>query len=226
LAGKNKMRLTSPGSALAERVAKLPGVHGARLWSWPFEVARRKANLSRQQQAVAAGEMFIFQALPPLWRGRALQFKGEFDGPRGAKANYLGARPTDQQIEDYQLPDQVVKQVPRSRLGQVEAAHILMMREAKQNASFWIGLIFFDQEDYPNAIDFFANRTLGTGTKSRWATSARYNLARAYEAQGNLPKAIELYEADTAGPQSHGNQLRARWLKEKSAAAADEPKST
>lgn len=100
------------------------------------------------------------------------------------------------------------------------------MREAKQNASFWLGLIFFEQEDYPNAIDFLANRTLGVERETPWAASARYNLARAYEASGEPAKASELYESDKTSPQSHGNQLRGKWLKEKLAPAeapASEP---
>ena len=80
------------------------------------------------------------------------------------------------------------------------------MREAKQAASYWLGLIFFEQQDYPNAIDFLANRTLGTETRTPWADAARYNLARTYEAAGDTAKAIELYQSDTTSPQSHGNQ--------------------
>ena len=226
LGGKHKMQLTSPGSALAKRVAELPHVAEVKLWSWPFEVGYQKAHFSRQQATDAVREMLLYQAMPALKRGRALHFKGQFEGDQGAKASYLSARPPDQHIENFKFPDDVVKKIPRNRVAQVEAAQILMMRAGKQNASFWIGLIFFEQQDYPNAIDFFAKRTLGTRIKSPWTAAARYNLARAYEAEGKSAKAIELYESDTESPQSHGNQLRARWLQEKTAAAADEPPAT
>jgi hypothetical protein len=150
---------------------------------------------------------------------RVRHFKGEYDGERGAKTQYLNARPPDRYIEDYHLPPDVAQKIPRESLGKYEAAQSLLMREAKQSATYWLGLVFFDQKDYPNSIDFLANRALGAEHESPWNDAARYNLARAYEAAGEDPKSIELYEADKNSPQSHGNQLRGRWLKEKAAPA-------
>jgi hypothetical protein len=168
----------------------------------------------------------LYQAMPTLKMGRVLHFKGLYDGEKGAKSQYLNARPPDEYIDDFRLPPEVAQKVPRDSLAKVEAAQSLLMREAKQAASYWLGLVFFDQQDYPNSIDFLAKRTLGTERESPWADSARYNLARAYEAAGDHAKAIELYAADKASPQSHGNQLRGRWLKEKAASAeAKEPKA-
>ncbi len=226
LAGKHKMKLTSPGSALAQRVGKLPHVAEARLWPLPFEVSRWKANLGPEQKRAAVREMVLYQAMPALRRGRALHFKGQYEGEQGAKRYYLNARPPEKFIEDFKLSKEMAKRIPAATIARVEAVQILRMREGKQNASFWLGLIFFEQEDYPNAIDFFAKRTLAASENSPWTAAARYNLARTYEAEGNLAKAIELYASDTASPQSHGNRLRARWLKEKSAAAANEPPAT
>jgi Tetratricopeptide repeat len=223
LVGKHKMKLTSPGSTLAERVKKLPHVARVKLWEVPFEVSLSRAGRSAEQTRLAAREMVLYQAMPTLKRGRALQFKGQYEGVEGAKTSYLNARPSDRLLRDFKLPADVAKKIPNESIAKVEAAQILMMREGKQNASFWIGLIFFEQEDYPNAIDFLAKRTLGTEHKSPWTASARYNLARTYEAAGELDKAIELYESDTDSPQSHGNRLRARWLKEKMETSAQAP---
>ena len=39
LAGKHKMALTSPGTKLAQRIQKLPGIQDVRLWKLPFDVA-------------------------------------------------------------------------------------------------------------------------------------------------------------------------------------------
>lgn len=228
LAGKHKMKLTSPGGALAERVAKLPHVAEAKLWPVPFEVSRGKAGLGPEQQRNAAREMVLYQAMPALKRARALHFKGAYEGEEGAKRFYLSARPPEKFIEDYKLPEETLKQIPAGNVARVEAVQIILMREGKQNASFWLGLIFFEQQDYPNAIDFLAKRTLGAGgnLKSPWTAAARYNLARVYEAEGKVAKAIELYESDIDSLQSHGNQLRARWLKQKSGAAAKGPQAT
>jgi tetratricopeptide (TPR) repeat protein len=51
-----------------------------------------------------------------------------------------------------------------------------------------------------------------------WTAAAQYNLGRAYEANGQLQKAIELYEDDDS-PQRLGNLLRARRLKSRLATA-------
>jgi hypothetical protein len=223
LTGKHKARLTSPGSELAERVKKLSHVADARLWPLGFEVGAAKKALSPQQQQELAREMVIYQAMPPLKRGRALQFKGQYEGDQGAKTQYLNARPPDQYINQYKLSDQMIQKlrIPRESVSRVEAAQTLIMRDAKHNATFWLGLIFFEQNDYPNAIDFFGKRVVEAAGNSPWVDAARYNLARAYEAEGNLPQAIALYESDTTSPQSHGNRLRARWLKEHSPSAAN-----
>jgi hypothetical protein len=215
LTGNQKMKLTSPGSTLAERVAKIPQVSAVKLWPMPFEVYLAYARRTKEQQTAALKEAVLYQAMPTLRMGRVRQFKGEYDGEKGAKSQYLNARPPDIYIDEYRLPPEVAQKIPRENLAKYEAAQSLLMREAKQAATFWLGLLFFDQQDYPNSIDFLANRTLGVELETPWADAARYNLARAYEAAGETAKAAELYEADKSSPQSHGNQLRGRWLKEK-----------
>jgi tetratricopeptide (TPR) repeat protein len=217
LTGRRKLNLTSAAGALAERVSKLPHVAEVRLWPLPFELARDRGAASAQEKSAATPEMLIYEIIPSLRRGRALQFKGQYDGDEGAKRYYLNARPPDKSIEDFKLPDDVAKKIAPANIGRVEAAQILLLREAKHDASFWLGLIFFDQKDYANAIDYLEKRTLGAATKSPWARAARYNLARVHEAAGKTDEAIKLYESDADSPQSHGNRLRARWLKEKAA---------
>ena len=59
--------------------------------------------------------------------------------------------------------------------------------------------------------------TLQAAPDGPWAATAQYNLGRAYEANGQLQKAIEMYEDDDS-PQRHGNLLRARRLKRQLAA--------
>ncbi|REK16572.1 MAG: tetratricopeptide repeat protein [Planctomycetota bacterium] len=222
LVGPYRMKLMSPGSTLAARVEALPHVAEVKLWPLPFEVFKWKSELTPQTAQRAGEELVVYQAVPPLKVGRALQFKGQIDGQEGAKTQYLNARPPESLLENYQLPPDLAERIPPRRWAEVEAAQILWMREAKQNASYWLGLIFFEQEDYPNAIDFLDKRTLQSEGKNPWRDAARYNLARTYEAQGKLDKAIELYEADGDSPQSHGNRLRARRLREQMEAAAGE----
>lgn len=244
LAGKRKMALTSPGSALAERVKTIPRISEARLWTLPFDVALWQSKQGERSAFAANREMFLFREIPTQAHGRAgeplvdsrgqpifypqttlliartLHFKGQFEGDQGAKFYYLRARPTDAAIENFKLPADVAGQIPKESLSKIEAAQILLMRRAKQSASYWLGLVHFERQNYPEAIDFFNNRTLKATPNGPWSAGARYNLARSYEALGKLETAIELLESDKESPQSHGNQLRARWLKEKSAPSA------
>lgn len=242
LAGKQKMGLASPGSALAERVKKVPHIAQARLWTLPFEVALWQSKQG-EKSAATNREMLLFREIPTQAHGRAgeplvdskgqpiffpqptlmtarkLHFKGQYDGDEGAKFYYLRVRPTDTSIEAFKLPPDVVQQIPKESLARIEAAQVLLMRRAKQSASYWLGLVHFEQKNYLEAIDFLNNRTLKATPNGPWSAGARYNLARAYEAAGKLDTAIEVLESDKDSPQSHGNQLRARWLKEKEASA-------
>ncbi len=95
---------------------------------------------------------------------------------------------------------------------------------AKQDASYWLGLINFEQKNYPVAIDYFSRRTLEATPDGPWTDGAHYNLGRAYEASGQLAPAIELYQSDRS-PQKHGNRLRARRLKAQTS-TADAPDET
>ncbi|MGD9721685.1 MAG: tetratricopeptide repeat protein [Pirellulales bacterium] len=221
LAGERKMVLTSPGSELAERVKKVPHVTGARLWARPFDIWLWQSKLTQVEALAAAREMSVFQAMPSLMTGRALYFKGVYEGDKGAKVNLMNSRLDDRSIEDFRLPEEIARQIRREEISQQEAARIVMLRHAKQDASFWLGLVCFEQEQYPAAVDFFAKRTLEATPDGPWTPSARYNLARTYEALGRTDEAIALYEADDS-PQSHGNKLRARRLRDGAAQAAAE----
>ena len=94
------------------------------------------------------------------------------------------------------------------------------MRQAKQNASFWLGLVCFEEHDYPVAIDYLrqahARRDARTvpgprGPATTWPAPTKR--------MGETDKAIALYESDTSA-QSHGNKLRCRQLKEQADAKA------
>lgn len=87
LTGNHKMKLTSPGHALAEQVARLPHVTAARLWPMPFEVYLAKARRTPEQDMAATKELVLYQVMPTLRMGRALHFKGEYDGEGGARAS-------------------------------------------------------------------------------------------------------------------------------------------
>jgi hypothetical protein len=220
LSGKHRLVLTTPGEKLAEKLRGITQLTSVALWPVPFEVWQKQLKVGDAGLESAMREMYMFESLPSLLTGRALHFKGLYEGEDGAKKKYLDARLPDSYIENYRLPEKVAKKFSRTEdISRVEAAQEVVLRHAKQSASMWIGLIFFEQKDYPDAIEYFANRLLQANPSGIFTTSARYNLARTYEANGETAKAVALYQADKTSPQSHGNQLRARWLSDKQATA-------
>jgi hypothetical protein len=134
----------------------------------------------------------------PLNRGRVLYLKGKFTGEEGAIHFLQIARPSNEAIK-------------RSSADDVEKLFRLL---AKQDASYWLGLISYQRGNYDAAVEWFMKYTIEAYPEGRWTTAARYNLARAYEAKGESRRAILLYgsNADSAGYE--GDLLRAKWLRE------------
>jgi tetratricopeptide (TPR) repeat protein len=196
LAGANHVVLNVNASALAKRLTEVPCLVPAVVWPLGYELLQQREHVNKSMLRAMTAEMVVYQAQPKLAVGRTMQFKGRFDGPKGAKEAFMSARPSDTKLQD-------AKMTPDQRT---------VYEAAKQNASFWLGVIAFDEGNYPVAIDFFSKRTLEAAPDGPWTASAQYNLGRAYEANGQLEKAIELYEDDDS-QQRHGNVLRARRLK-------------
>jgi tetratricopeptide (TPR) repeat protein len=196
--GTNSIILSTSATAQAQRLADIPHVAPARLWSWGYELLDQRAHFGRGMMNAAAGELMSYQIQPQLAQGRALQFKGRTEGPKGAKTIFMSARPSDIQMRDSKMD-------PNTRA---------LFEAAKQNASLWLGIIAYDEGNYSVAIDYFKKRTLEAAPDGPWSASAQYNLGRAYEANGELSKAIEMYEDDDS-PQRVGNLLRARALKKR-----------
>jgi TolA-binding protein len=88
-------------------------------------------------------------------------------------------------------------------------------REGKFNATYWLGLTYYEVGKYDTAIEWLGQRTVQVSPPSPWTPGARYNLARCYEQLGNYPLARQWLESDKDSPQRAGNLLRARWLGQK-----------
>jgi tetratricopeptide (TPR) repeat protein len=157
----------------------------------------------------------------PLAAGRVLQFRHEYGGEYGAKHYYIECRPGDDQMQDY--VNELVNDFREPNQKPPVLRYALALRSRKQDATYWLGLISFDEHEYSTAEEYFKNLLLDVWPPAEdfWTDGAHYNLARTYEASGRTDEAVKLYEADDSA-QRHGNHLRARWLKETSA----EKKST
>jgi len=236
LAGKQKAVLSLSATAQAERIAKVAHVADVRLWTLPYEILHQRLHLNDEQvkRRLAILLPFFMGQSAALREGRTSYLKGDFLGTDGATMSLQKARPSNQQLAEAQqvrmgaylemarprileLPEEqreaAARQVYQSA-QQRSTMETAFLDRAKQDASYWLGLIAFQRDNYPSAIDYFLTRTLEASPGGFWTHGAKYNLARAYEASGEPEKAIELYRSDTASPGYHGNRLRAQWLAE------------
>jgi tetratricopeptide (TPR) repeat protein len=209
LTGDAAMFLYVDADVLAAKLKEQPGVKSVILWPYPFQILadQLNASLSTRTRAALAFEPFVHK--PNLWKARLLAFRGDsgqsidasrgnlettIDDQRDAGRLYTSesVRPTDATIAALQSDD-----VRRAWTA------------AKQNATYWQGLLSFDRGDFEVAENWLEK----AGEFDDWREGAKYNRARALEAKGDVAGARKLLESST-GPQSTGNKVRARRLAE------------
>lgn len=210
LSGDDRLALTVQPTALADQLKATPGVGAVALWDFPFRTIRDQLRSPRPARRQMVLEFLPFAWRPTLWKARVLQFQGHEKGD----VDSLTADP-DEVVNDHReaidlytkvrTPDRVLKEVASESKRQIYSA-------AKDNASYWIGLLLFDEGRFDSAKDRFSDPRLRAKSDGFWAGGTRYNLGRTYEALGDNAEAIKLYEADTS-PQRDGNRLRARRLR-------------
>jgi hypothetical protein len=221
-------RLAVTPTPLAERArAALPGTAAAGLWTFPWEtLARRRvaaataAMLGRELAPLgvaftaAGGERAARmgpRVVRPLMAARIREFRGDLDGPDGAKASYLAARPSRQVIAA------AVAAAPPAQAESLKRLYGQM----KEDATYWLGVLTLGEGEYAAAVDYLERMTLAAAPDSRWADAARLNLAEAFVALGREADAVRLFRAD-ASPQRFGSRLRADALAKAGAGPAAE----
>ncbi len=218
LSGDDRLALTVSPTALADKLQAVPGIEAVKLWDFPFRTIRdqlRAPNTASQPtRREMAIEFQIFAWRPTLWKARVLQFQGHEKGDVDALAADL-----DEVVNDHRdaiglytspqvrPPDRVLNSLGSEPKKQIYSA-------AKDAASYWVGLLLFDEGKFESAEDWLSDPRLVGQKDGKWAAGTRYNLGRTLEAQGKNAEAIKVYEADTS-PQRDGNRLRARQLKNK-----------
>ena len=222
LAGKRKIDLVIEAGDLGARaLAALPGEPGAgrvRLWEFPWETLRRRSSppavaaaraelapMALQLEESGWGEDSARRVVRPLYAGRVREFRGDLDGPEGAKVAYLMARPSNQQIAE------ALKRLPPE---QADAARRLY-ESMKQDATYWLGVLTLAEGEYETAIDYLGRMTLEAAPDGPWTDAARLNLARAKAALGQTAAAVELLRADPS-PQRFGSRLLSDRIEKKS----------
>ena len=136
-------------------------------------------------------------AAAPLYKGRVLYFKGKF-GEDGAAGCYKIARPSHESLA-------------RSSESDLEK-HVKL--RAKQDASYWFGLMAFQRGRYSSAIDWLQSKTIEVYPNGPWSPGALTISACAYEASDKPDMAMLLYHSNASSPGYAGDLLRAKWLKE------------
>lgn len=146
-------------------------------------------------------------SVPPLLRGRTMHLKGRFTAEPGqpsATRAYLEARPSDRRLNEF---GELAK-----KSGQ--AGLVALYQAARQDASYWLGLMAYEQNSLASATDYLAKYTLKAYPNGPWTPGATYNLARVYEAEKNYAEAIKLYRQKIALAAYPGGELRSKWLAE------------
>jgi hypothetical protein len=201
LAGADRIVLSLDASGLVARAASNPRVAAGRLWNLPYRRLAEKFDASPQQVEQGNRQVSVFR-MPTrnLWKARVLHLMGRYTGQRGAIHFYQLCRPANEDIEAALAAGKVDKQI------------VALARQAKEDASYWLGLLAYERGLYETAVDYFRVRTLKAYPNGPWVEGAHYNLARSYEDLGNAADAIAQYDA-TQGAQRAGNLVRAGRLK-------------
>jgi hypothetical protein len=223
LTGDDRVALSAEPSAAADRLRGLPQIAEARLWHLPFETLRDQLSLLPPGRR---REVFAFEPLatrPKLWKARVRHFQGRKQGSEEQAATQLSDVIDDHGEAAQLYTDRSVRPTDREIAKNQSNEKRRVDTAAKLSATYWLGLLSFDDGRYDVAAHWFGRPEL-SADGSPWASGARYNLARAYEAQNKFEEAIPLLENDTS-PQQHGNKLRARQLKLRLGEAEKEAKS-
>ena len=224
LARVHGVSVASDASALADRAtAALPGEGRMPrgLWTFPWiTVARRPqagAALAEElgplevplptPDAVRGGELFR-----PLFAGRVREFRGDLDGPAGAKAAYMAARPSRRMMIEAVAP------LPEPQAAAVTNRLIRM----KEDATYWLGLVMLSEGQFAAAEDYLRRMTLDAAPDSRWTDAARVNLAAALVGLGRRAEAAAVLREDGSA-QRFGSRLRADQLDRPEPAADPRP---
>lgn len=190
------------------------------LWEFPWEVlVRRRSDMTRVRSAVgqelAVMSVQITQStggegeggrrssriVRPLYAARIREFRGDFDGPNGAKMSYLAARPGRQAIAE------TLTMVPPDQADGLKR----FFEQMKEDATYWLGVLTLAEGENATAADYLGRMTLEASPDSRWTDAARVNLARAMVGLGRTAEAVKLLRED-ASPQRFGSRLLAQEL--------------
>ena len=213
------MKIAVAATATAEQArAALPTAALERpvgVWEFPWETVARRRTGGAAVGSAAMRELAPLQItlvasgdgpdagrpLRPLYAACLREFRGEWDGPTGAKAAYLAARPGRD----------VIAAAVRGLSPEQAAAASRLYGQMKEDAAYWLGVLTLAEGEYEAAIDYLRRMTLESAPDSSWSDAAQVNLAQAYLGLGKKAEAAAAFREDRS-PQRFGSRLRAAQL--------------
>jgi hypothetical protein len=213
LEGEHSVVLAADNRRLAEQLKKHAHLAGVKLWTEPYRAIRAQHSVKPAARQRAAFRVAVFGQRPKLWKARVLHFQGFKPVPTERRDDPL-AEPNRGHRDALRLYQDRSVRPSDQLLRQLQPAKKTIYRTAKADASYWLGLLCYDMHKYSSAVNWLKDRTLKVVPPGPWVSSAQYNLARTYEAEGQSEKAIEFLQADNS-LQQFGNRLRARQLQRK-----------
>ncbi len=205
LPGEDHLSLAVNASDLAAQLKSIAGISSVSLWEVPFRTVHDQLNLGKLARHSEALAFEPFAVRPALWKARTRHFQG-----RRKPATSAGAEAVDDHQEAVRLYMSKSVRPRDSEIAQSPPDKRRIDSEAKLNATYWLGLISFDDGKYDIAANWFSRPELAASL-SPWSAGARYNLARSYEAAHNPDAAASLLK-NSESPQRQGDIVRAGQL--------------
>jgi len=222
-----EMRVAVDATAVGATAAANAGSkRPPRLWEFPWQTLSARRRAGGILPETARGELAVLQMpfvppesgdmqrertpVRPLLAGRLREFRGDFDGPEGAKAAYLAARPSRAALTA------ALRQAPPEQADRLRALYGQM----KEDASYWLGVLTLAEGEYAAAVDYLERMILTNAPDSRWSDAARTNLAQAFLGLGRTADAAAVLRGDLS-PQRFGSRLLADRLEAAAAAARE-----
>lgn len=202
--------------------AALPGGPAASrgLWAFPWECLARR-TLAAKSLADELGPLEIpiprdpssgaSQFFKPLFAGRVREFRGDLDGPGGAKEAYMAAR----------LSRRFIAGAAASLPEPQGAALTKQLVRVKEDATYWLGVVMLVEGQFAAAEDYFSRMTLKASPDSRWTDAARINLAEALVRLHRPAEAAAILKQDGSA-QRFGSRLLANRLEASASAESRE----
>ncbi|MEM6689404.1 MAG: hypothetical protein AAF664_08265 [Planctomycetota bacterium] len=247
LTGEKRLVAYVDAQKQGELFDEVSGIAGVRLWPVPLqaEVYERDIAASEnldlqfkvyQQTRFSYLELDIVPS-EELANGRWYHLMGDFAGDEidarpGARAMYLTRRAPEFEIADLRTDVDLQKAYGvRRSLGtspeeydrQIQQIQSLL-RSAKRTATYWLGLVQYDDASYETAQSWFTKRLIDDPPQWRWYPSAIYNAARTAERLGDAKEAERWYKEDANG-RPHASRLRLRMTGRTKAVGSGEPEN-